>query len=281
MPPNSDLLLVEDTVWVLTAPVGLSIYDFNFDLFLNCRRPWQRPRLVEAVARIGAVDDYLGTFGSLLRDGVRLIHTPEEHERCSLLPHWYPLLEGLTPKSLWFHGLPDVKQIESELGWPIFTKGVRQTSGHRRKLSIIDGPESMKRALAAYAEDPVLRWQDIACRKFVPLRPVAFDTGDKLPASFEFRTWWCRGKLAGLGRYWWEGPHYSMTEAESGEALSLAEEVARRINVRFLVVDVAQTATGEWIVIECNDAQEGGYPGIAPVVLWRKILEIERAFMAG
>src|SRR4051794_31097082 len=93
---NSDLLLVEDAVWVLTAPVGLPIYDFNFDLFLNCRRPWRRSQPIEVVARIGAFGDYLGTFGSLMQVGLRLIHTPEEHKRCSLLPFWYPLLEGLT-----------------------------------------------------------------------------------------------------------------------------------------------------------------------------------------
>ena len=44
----------------------------------------------------------------------------------------------------------------------------------------------------------------------------------------------------------------------------------------FLVVDVAQTASGEWIVIECNDGQEGGYAAVAPIALWQHIVDIEK-----
>jgi len=42
--------------------------------------------------------------------------------------------------------------------------------------------------------------------------------------------------------------------------------------VPFLVVDVAITAKGRWIVIECNDAQESGYAGVSPLALWTSIL---------
>jgi hypothetical protein len=45
------------------------------------------------------------------------------------------------------------------------------------------------------------------------------------------------------------------------------------VRVPFLVVDIARTASGDWIVIECNDAQEAGYVGLSPAVLWNNILQ--------
>jgi hypothetical protein len=57
--------------------------------------------------------------------------------------------------------------------------------------------------------------------------------------------------------------------------VALAQEAVVRVNVRFLVVDVAQTEDGRWIVIECNDAQESGHAGVPPVAMWQNIIELE------
>ena len=47
------------------------------------------------------------------------------------------------------------------------------------------------------------------------------------------------------------------------------------VDVPFLVVDVAQSALGDWLVIECNDGQESSYAGNLPLVLWSAILDAE------
>ncbi len=36
---NMDLLLVEESIWILTRPIGMAVYDFAFDRFFACRRP--------------------------------------------------------------------------------------------------------------------------------------------------------------------------------------------------------------------------------------------------
>jgi ATP-grasp domain, R2K clade family 3 len=54
----------------------------------------------------------------------------------------------------------------------------------------------------------------------------------------------------------------------------VANQVAKRLNVPFLVVDVAKAMAGRWVTIECNDAQESGYASILPYELWRKILAL-------
>lgn len=118
-------------------------------------------------------------------------------------------------------------------------------------------------------------------REFVPLRAVESSATRKVPASFEFRTFWWRGECVGEGAYYAETAQYQWDRIERVKALSLAKEVVRRVDVTFLVVDLAQTATGEWIVIELNDGQESGYAGIAPIGLWQKVVDIERRERGG
>ncbi|MCE9673348.1 ATP-grasp domain-containing protein [Myxococcus stipitatus] len=208
---------------MLTAPTGKAIYDFAFDTFFACRRPYQLPSSLEVVARVGVWNDYAERYRELENEGLRLIHSPEQHLLATELPHWYPRLADLTPK------------------------------------------------------DPILHWQRVVCRELRPLRRVEEGAPDRIPSSFEFRTFWWRGELVGWGPYWWQGSPYTMNEAEQREALALGREVARRVDVPFLVVDVAQEVSGRWIVIECNDGQESGFAGISPFALWRNILEREAA----
>ena len=278
MGPGEELLLVDEALWVLRSETGLPAYDFPIDRFFPCRRAVRRPEEIRAVSRVGAFEDYAARYEGLLGEGIRLVHTPEEHLLCSELPRWYPRLAELTPRSVWFHEPPTAREVEKTLGWPVFVKGARQTSRHRRSLSVIDGPAAFEAAMVAYRDDPILRWQRIVCREFVPLRPVE-DRGatpDRIPASFEFRTFWWRGRLAGFGPYWESARPFRPSPEERAAAVALAQEAARRVGTAFLVVDVAQALDGRWIVIECNDGQESGHAGVSPLALWQGILDIER-----
>lgn len=275
MQRGDDLFRLEDSVWLWTRTIGVPIYDFAFDRFFACRRGPLPTTEVEVVARVGAFDDYAHTYAELLSQGLRLVNSPEQHLRATRLPRWYPLLEGLTPKSMWFSAPPEPEVIEAELGWPVFMKGERQTSRHKRSLSIIAGPQQLREALKSYAEDPRLCWQDIVCRRLAPLRPVEDPDPERIPSSFEFRSFWWRGELAGIGRYWWQGRDYSLSRSEERLAVAMAREAARRVDVPFLVVDVAQQIDGTWIVVECNDGQESGYAGASPFAMWQAVADLE------
>jgi hypothetical protein len=270
-----NLLLLDDKLWVLNAPTGVPIYDFDFRAFFPCTTPWQRTKEVLAVGRIGAFADYETTYSGLLAEGVRLVHSPELHFRISQLPGWYPLIEAVTPRSRWFSEIPSASDVEQDFQWPVFVKGIRQTSRHQRSLAIISNPEQFESAMEVYGHDRILRWQPLVVREYVPLRPVEDSGQTRIPSSFEFRTFWWRGRCVGAGRYWWEGRMYDWNPTERQQALALAEDAAQRVNACFVVVDIAMTATGRWIVIECNDGQESGYAGVSPIGLWQKILRIE------
>ncbi len=251
-----DLLNLEQSLWILTRPTGLPHYDFPFERYFDYRRSWRPEQLISATARVGAILDYPRFYRCEWERGITLIHTPDEHLRASDFTAWYPIIQDLTPKSLCSAAPPTPDQIEAELGWPVFIKGARQTSRHRRDLSIITNADDFQRAMEIFREDPILHWQKIIVRQYVELRPVEDPFPNRIPTSYEYRTFWWHGHLVGFGRYWWQGARYDITREEKADALLVAKRAARRINVPFLVVDIAQRRDGAWIVIECNDGQE-------------------------
>jgi ATP-grasp domain, R2K clade family 3 len=103
---------------------------------------------------------------------------------------------------------------------PLFLKGSRQTSRHRAALSIIHSAEEYDRAIKIYAEDPILQWQDLVCREFAKLRSVPSAATEKIPASFEFRTFWWRGKCVGAGQYWSTNYNWNREEERAGMAVA-------------------------------------------------------------
>src|SRR5688572_564842 len=98
---NLDIFLLEDSIWIATQNIGLPIYDFNFQTYFACKRPWERPEKVTAIGRFGVTTNYSELFSQLVEQGIKLIHNPDEYLKASELPNWYPLIEDLTPKSKW------------------------------------------------------------------------------------------------------------------------------------------------------------------------------------
>ena len=260
---------------MITEPVGVPVYDFDFRRFFDCRTPYEAPPRLPAVARIGAFADYNEFFTDSARVGMELIHSPEDHIRCSTLPGWYPLISGHTPRSRWYSRVPHFSEIEDEFELPVFIKGSRQTSKHKAAASIIRNRAEYEAASEIFRSDPILRWQELVCREFVPLRPVSGGTAGKVPASFEFRSFWWRGQLVGAGRYWYEADQYTWSQEEREAALEVARQAVFALRCTFLVVDLAQTTTGRWIIIECNDGMESGYAGASPFAIWQAIIDCE------
>ena len=263
---------VEERLVVVSEEVGVSAYDFDFDLHFECAHPHVFESEELCVLRIGPISDYAAEFNEKLNWGLRLINSPEEHILASELEAWYSRLTDLTPRTRVFDQLPTVGDIEAHFAWPIFLKGSRQTSKHAPELSIIQNRSQYEWAAERYHADPILHWQKPVVREFIPLMPVSGEVPGKINPSVEFRSFWWYGACVGWGRYWYQVPAYDFTDAvEVG--LSIAREAADRVNVPFLVVDFAMTRYGDWIVIECNDAQESGYAAIPPHALWRQVLD--------
>jgi hypothetical protein len=265
-----NLARVEDKLLVLTEEVGVSAYDFDFDLHFTCSHPYQIEGEEPCVLRIGAIADYETEFHERLAMGLRLVNSTAEHALASELETWYPLISDLTPRTQVFDSLPPAEEIETAFAWPVFLKGSRQTSKHNPDLSFIQSRAHYERVVQLYKADHILHWQKPVVREFVSLAPVAGHVPGKVRPSVEYRSFWWYGECVGWGRYWYQVPPYECADAEAG--LAVAREAASRLQVPFLVVDFAKTSEGRWIVIECNDAQESGYVGVPPLELWRQLL---------
>jgi hypothetical protein len=189
-----ELLLVDDTVWIHCQPTGIVIYDFDFRSCFPCRQPWERPEEVTVLSRCGAFDDYSVQYHQLLSVGLSLVNTPEQHQRASDLRVWHPLIDDLTPRSVVYQQRPSGREIADDFRFPVFVKGTRQTSRHRKALSVINFQADFDSAMEFYAADPILKWQQVAVREFVQLRPVEDAVPGRVSSSFEFRTFWWKGQ---------------------------------------------------------------------------------------
>lgn len=268
-PPSPTL--VDETLWVVWKPIGFAQYDFAFEELFPCRHPIFLEQEITAVARMGSAQDYPRRFAEMLDWNIRLINSPEEYQRSSLLPCWYPAIAEFTPRSVWFESIPTVDQIMSEFDFPIFIKGERQTNQHSRSQSIIETREDLCRLLDEWSSETILWWQRLVCREFIRLRPVTEDRGDSIPKTYEFRTFWFRGELVGVGRYW-VSENYEISQRGLGQIREIGQVVTARLQIPFLVIDFAETCDGTWLVIECNDGQDSGYAGVNAREMWRKVI---------
>lgn len=269
------LVHIEETIWVATLSTGVPLYDFAFESSFACRHPSRLEQPVTAIARMGAAQNYSQRFETLQDVGVQLIHSPEQYALTSELPRWYSKLSDLTIKSLWFDGAPDTDRINDELGWPVFLKGERQTSQHNPALARADNPSHLQSVLAQWQQDDVLHWQRVVARQWINLRKIADAVPGRMQVSEEYRCFCWRGSCVGADAYW-SYADYRLDPTDRAAVTDLAESAARRIDAIFVVVDVARTAEGHWIVIEINDGQDSGYAAVNRRQIWQRIIEIER-----
>jgi hypothetical protein len=270
-----DFLIIHDTIPIISKTIGVRVYDFNFRHYFPTQSLLSPPTKM-VVARIGAFPDYSVAYDSLLSAGIKLVHTLEQYQRCSLLPHWYPLILDLTPKSKVYESFPTVKEIENEFSWPVFVKGERQTSRHKKSLSIIENAAAFEDLRIHWKQNTMLHWQKMVCREYIPLQLVEPSSGDRLPSSYEFRLFYWGQQLVSIGRYWYDASPYELSRQEKAQVEALGNEVAKRLSVCFLAVDIAKTVAGKWIVIEVNDGQESGYAANNPRLMWEQIIAIEK-----
>lgn len=117
------------------------------------------------------------------------------------------------------------------------------------------------------ATDGLLGTQGIVIRQFVPLQ--TFETSvTGTPITNEWRLFYYRGHRLTHGYYWGNIDDWSPVEAArpafEAEGLPFADEVARRLvdKVPFVVIDVARTVDGRWMVVELNDGCQAGLNGV-------------------
>lgn len=186
-----------------------------------------------------------------------LINTPAMHEYVADLESWYEDLQELTPKS-WFR----LEDVPNE--GPFIVKG--KTNSRKDRWKNLMYAENKEEAINISCElmcDSLLSKQGIVVRKYEPLVTFDEDVSGR-PVTEEFRYFCLDGKILARGYYW---SNFSDSLKDAGIYPGFSEEADQLVlralekikgKIRFVVVDVAKTVEGKWIVIELNDGCMSG-----------------------
>lgn len=275
-----DFIRIGD-IAILQKKTGNDIYDFNFRNYFECKSVISEidsPVLLH----IGAVDDYDGLEKMIENMGMKLLVDNAEHLRCSTIEKWYPAIKDKTPFTKIYDELPDTDELLKHFSFPVFIKGNRQTNRHNKAQCIIENESAYENLKRTWKKDNILSWQRVAVREYEKLLTVD-DTlyPDMVPISYEFRFFYFDGKCVGYGPYWFMSNKYSLGPEDEKLALELSRWAAEKVAVSFIAVDLAKTDTGQWIIIEVNDAQESGFVGINPISLWKNVIEVAQNTVKG
>lgn len=234
------------------------------------------------VGRYSVLPFYRELENDLKSQGSKLINSHLDHSYIANFDYYHDLNEFpigkdqdnkklyLTPESCF-----ELSKIpEWEHGYVV--KGKTNSRKHQwnGKMFVKTKKEAIELALELELNDPLVRDQGFVVRKFEPLK--VFEYGiNGLPFSNEWRCFFYKEKLLTVGYYWTQAQNIPKKDALPKEAYQVAQEAAKILSQRvdFFVVDIAETQSGRWIVIEVNDGQMSGLSDNSADDLYKNLAE--------
>lgn len=186
--------------------------------------------------------------------GAQLINSYSQHLYVADLKNYVSDLQELTPRT--WDNLQDIPD-----NIPFVLKGETNSRKSNWKKDMFAA--SKKEAIEVHnrlSNDSLIGNQTIYIREYIPL--VKFMDGiNGMPVTKEYRFFVVYGQIL-CGAFYWQNyindigftPNYNEVPSK------LLNEVIRRVGNKsnFYTIDVAETISGEWIVIELNDGQQSG-----------------------
>lgn len=207
-------------------------------------------------------------------NGGCLINSYEQHRYIANIFDWYEDLKDYTPKtwrsvlSARTEGYEDSFVIKGETNSQKF---LWDTHMYCKDFTEVG------RVLNNLLNDSLIGQQSIALRQYVPLITY-MKSLHGLPITKEFRIFVAYGNIL-CGAFYWASHYQDLLD--KGITPPDFEEVPKDflnkiINLignksNFYVIDVAQTKSGEWIVIELNDGQMSGLSMNNPEILYKNL----------
>lgn len=217
------------------------------------------------VGRYSVLPFYMEQERDIRAAGAHLINNFYQHDFVADLRRWYSALDSgtalgsrITPKT--WYSAEHVVADESYTG-PYVVKGITNSKKHLWKTHMFaETKADAVKVMCRLQEDSLLHTQPIIFREYVSLKQLAIGING-MPVTKEFRFFFCLGELL-TGGFYWSSHVADLAEVPDWHEvpLSFLGEVNDLIctHVPFYVVDVAQTAAGEWMVVELNDGQMSG-----------------------
>jgi ATP-grasp domain, R2K clade family 3 len=207
---------------------------------------------------------YRLVFEALAGRNIRLINDLAQYQHCHYLPECYPIIEGLTPRSVWLTGDLSIDRIMDVLATlgdrPVIVKDFVKSRKHEWTDACFI-PSAADRADVERVVGNFLELQGddlnegLVFREFVEFRPIGVHPKSSMPLTEEYRIFWMDAQPV-FGSPYWEGGKYCMTYPP----LELFAEIAAAVRSRFFTMDVARRTDGDWMIVELGDGQVSGLP---------------------
>jgi hypothetical protein len=226
------------------------------------------------VGYIPTVERYSAIYEAALGKRIRLLNDPAQFQLAMEFDRFYPVLHDLTPRSVVVRSSAECAGAAATLGFPVFVKGAVKSRKQEGWSACVAGNENELATLVAEVLAQPRRSRGKAVvRQLVRLRHVR-SSEDGFPFGREYRVFLHDGQPLAHG-YFWEGEDElrALSPEEARAVLGLAATAARRLAVPFLVVDIGQPESGEWMVIEVGDAQFAGHNDISTFALWNALVD--------
>ena len=223
------------------------------------------------VARYSALPFYEELETDLIKINSSLINTFRQHRYVADLRNWYDDLQDITPKT-WFRPC----DVPKDAG-PFVLKGETNSKKFLWDTHMYaETWDDMIRVSCNLADDSLVGQQSVYVRQFVPLKTY-FKSYHGLPISKEFRFFVAFEKVL-CGAFYWSNSVEdipvvpSVDEVPKDFLQKVLDAVGDQVN--FYVVDIAETESGNWIVIELNDGQMSGLSENDPDVLYATLKRV-------
>lgn len=238
---------------------------------------FDRPQTGIWAGFIPAQAKYEAVYAAAAKKNVFLVNDPIQHQTALEFDRYYPLLGDLTPQSLIITSPAECAAAGAKLGFPVFVRGAVKSN----KTLGWDACVAANVDELAYIVEQILSIPHRArgraiIRQLVPLRYKSMMPGD-FPRSREYRLFVYQHQILAVGYYWDEfEDEFELTTTDRSSLHELAIAAAARVNIPYLIIDIGQLATGDWIVIEVGDAQFAGMSHVSIMELWSQLATIER-----
>lgn len=233
----------------------------------------RRPDIQEGdlvIGRYSLWPFYAEQESDIIYVGARLINSSAQHRYISDLQNYVYDLQELTPKT-WNNVLSLPENIS------FVVKG--ETNSRKSNWKRYMFAPTKQAALEVYGrllDDSLIGHQQIYFREYIPLVKY-LDGVNGMPVTKEFRFFVAYGKIL-CGEYYWQNYIDDLPEKPNPEEVprQLLNQVIERVGNKsnFYTIDVGQTQTGEWIVIELNEGQQAGLSCNDPELLYRNLHEV-------
>lgn len=236
---------------------------------------FEKPTVGIWVGFVPTLQRYNEVYKAATQKNLFLVNTPEQHQTIKEFDLYYPMLGELTPRSQIITRVEDCDLLTEEISFPLFVRGAGKSNKEQGwKACVANNKKELKTLVQKVFEYPNRARGKVVLRQLVPLRHRSIMPGD-FPQGREYRVFLYKQEIIAFGYYWDEfKDEYPLTDRDIKAIHEISIKAATCVNVPFIMADIGQLESGNWIIIELGDAQFAGLSNVSILELWSKLSHI-------